>query len=135
MIIKCYFYLFRFFLGQQKVVTHFFVNTFVQSSKIFVIINFLLFNMPPIRAQEETKFLKMSAEECGKLESREEKRDCLGTIRDTNGGVVRYSPSRRWPCERENLRGRRLGIKEHALQVTRFPIGWRARILTPHGVA
>ena len=48
--------------------------------------------MPPIHAQEEdTKFMKMSAEECSKLESRDEKADCYKQIGVDEAGIEKGS--------------------------------------------
>ena len=63
----------------------------VQSCKLAFLFNFIFVQIPPIYAQdsgeENTKFMKMSAEECQELSSREEKRDCLKNIGDEEEGI------------------------------------------------
>ena len=88
MIIGPYSHFNMILLKSKKECCSFLKNLFVRSSKFFVILNFLLFNMPPIRAQDEdTKFMKMSAEECSKLESRDEKADCYKKIGVDEAGI------------------------------------------------
>ncbi|MEC7182328.1 MAG: hypothetical protein VXW15_06420, partial [Bdellovibrionota bacterium] len=64
-----------------------FKNLFRQSCKLAFIFNFIMVQLPPIYAQEESKFIQMSAEECNQLESREEKRDCLKEIGASEAGI------------------------------------------------